>query len=142
VAIGGRLAFAFFLALGNLFPDISLVFRRAFGLPVAAKIAGLVELESSKRLRVPAVLGSASYAIYLIHPVVLVALIHVLLRVLPQKVPLGLVLLTLVAGGTAVGCLYHVLTERPLTRILRRRCIGPSKRPSVALRDVASGLAR
>jgi peptidoglycan/LPS O-acetylase OafA/YrhL len=145
VAIGGGLAFASFMALGNQFPDISLVFRLAFGLPAAALIAGLVELERSGRLRVPSVLvflGSASYAIYLIHPVVLAALIHLLLRVLPQDVPLGLVLTALVAGGTAAGCLYHVLIERPLTGILRRRFIGPSRHPGAASADVAGGLVR
>jgi peptidoglycan/LPS O-acetylase OafA/YrhL len=145
VAIGGGLAFVVFMALGNQFPDVSLVFRLAFGPPAAALIAGLVELERSGRLRVPAVLvflGSASYAIYLIHPVVLAALIHVLLRVLPRDVPLGFVLLVLVAGGTAAGCLYHVLVERPLTSMLRRRFIAPSKRPGAAPADVAGGLAR
>jgi peptidoglycan/LPS O-acetylase OafA/YrhL len=145
VVIGGALAFASFMALGNQFPNISLVFRLAFGLPAAALIAGLVEMERSGRLRVPSVfvfLGSASYAIYLIHPVVLAALIHILFRVLPRDVPLGLVLITLVAGGTAAGCLYHVLVERPLTGMLRRRLIGPSKRLGAASANVPGGLAR
>lgn len=120
----GAIAFAVFALLADGLPEIPLVVRLAFGLPAVLVILGLVGLEREGRVRLPSFLvflGGASYAIYLIHGVVLAGTIHALSRTLPREVPLEVVLLLLVAAGVAAGCLYYRFVERPLMEGLGRR---------------------
>ncbi|WP_461657344.1 acyltransferase family protein [Methylorubrum aminovorans] len=137
----GALVFAAFALMADRLPEMSIVLRLTFGLPATLVIMGLVRLEREGRVRLPSFLvflGGASYAIYLIHGVVMAGTIHALTRVLPREVPLELVLLVLVAIGTGAGCLYYRFVERPLTEVLGRRFLAP---PSVQGESVLAGSA-
>ena len=100
-----------------------LLARVAFGLSTAAAIFGLVGMERTGRLRIPQpllFLGSASYAVYLIHGFVLSMTMQAATRLLPRTTPLVFVLVLVVAVAVAGGCLFHVYVERALTARLRR----------------------
>ena len=90
-----------------------------WGAPAALVVAGALGIESAGRLpRIPAllVLGNASYALYLMHVLVLHALRPALLP-LPALVALPLV----VAACIAVGWAMHVFVEKPVSRWLSAR---------------------
>jgi peptidoglycan/LPS O-acetylase OafA/YrhL len=88
------------------------------GIGSAFTILGAAGLELKGQLRIHEFLqflGNASYSIYLVHypflmfftPLVYKASLH-------AAVPLPVLLLTMIACATCVGCLTHVLIERPL----------------------------
>jgi exopolysaccharide production protein ExoZ len=92
---------------------------------------GLVELERSGQLRVYAwlaLLGDASYSIYLVHYPLLFVLSPRMLHLLPQRhlpVLCGMVFLTLLA--IAFGVIFHLLIERPLLK-----WVGELRRPALS----------
>lgn len=98
-----------------------------YGLGSAFALAGLVELERQGRLRVPgwlALMGDASYAIYLTHFTLLSLLAKLFIRfgakdLLPDA--LCYILLPLLA--VLMGVAIHRFVERPLLRWLRRGTI-------------------
>lgn len=99
-----------------------------YGLGAAILIVGLVELERSSRLRAPKalrLLGDASYAVYLIHCMILSLGVKLLIgsgaaAVLPQAASF----LALALAATAAGVLFHFAVEKPLTNALRHRFQG------------------
>ena len=104
------------------------IVREAFvsvlaGLFAAVALGGFAELERRGRIRVPAALalvGDASYSIYLVHfPVLSLAAkvaLHPMLRVLP---PLA-VELSFVLIAIGVGLVFHLLIERPVIGLVSR----------------------
>jgi exopolysaccharide production protein ExoZ len=98
------------------------------GVPSAAIVGGLVMADrragDAPLWRVPHLLGDASYALYLVHPIAIT---------LPRRIFPGLVdpahwpwlyaaMLLLVAVSAAVA--VHLMFERPVTRFLQRRIRG------------------
>ncbi|GJD58880.1 acyltransferase family protein [Methylobacterium dankookense] len=97
------------------------------GLPaamlVAAAALGRSEAPARRPLvRLPVLLGDASYALYLVHPFALRAVREAVLRLgaAPALGGIGVGALML-AGSVAAAILTYRLVERPLTRRLRRR---------------------
>lgn len=115
------------LIMGAIFwPAIPDVLK--WGVPAVAIVASALMLERPDgRVGHPLLLrlGEASYAIYLVHPLVIKAmsvLAAIFLRnaaLLPQA---ALLLATLLMVGTA-GVVVNMLIERPLLGILRRRIV-------------------
>jgi peptidoglycan/LPS O-acetylase OafA/YrhL len=94
------------------------------GVPAAGIVAATIALEASGRRvtdRLLLLLGSASYAIYLAHMLVLQGTWKALAKLLPQGVPAvsALMALTAVAMAIAAGVVMHRWLELPLTRWLR-----------------------
>ncbi|MGX9962724.1 acyltransferase family protein [Roseomonas sp. F4] len=105
------------------------------GLPALAIVAGAVSLEMAGRvpsLRLPHLLGDASYALYLTHTVVLSAVGQIALRLGVTTLPGGLLIFALLACAAAqvAALLLHLGFERPLNRQLLHR--GRSKGPVTA----------
>lgn len=100
-----------------------------WGVPAAAVVAGALVLERTRpvpRIGIFALLGDASYSLYLVHGMVLSAVGQIFLRV-----PLPTPALSFIACGTvAVGAalvasiLVHLWVERPLLKLMT------SKRPA------------
>lgn len=96
-----------------------------YGLGSVAIVIGLVELECSGRIKVPAfliLLGDASYSIYLLHFYVLSALAKLALAggvglLLPRPATYAMFACLAIASGT----LFHFFIERPILGVLRRR---------------------
>jgi exopolysaccharide production protein ExoZ len=65
-------------------------------------------------------IGNASYSIYLFHPPVISAVLGVWTKLAPGT-PLWLVVLGAALGATAAGVVAHLVLERPLLAVLRRR---------------------
>jgi len=93
-----------------------------FGAASAAMIAGLAAAERQGRLQIGAAgafLGDASYAIYLIHTVVIGLVARALgLLGLVKLLPIAVVFAVVVAASVAAGAALHVLVERRLLRWL------------------------
>ena len=115
-----------------------------FGTASAAMIAGLATAERQGRLRIGpagAFLGDASYALYLIHTVIIGLAARVLaLLGLVKVLPAAAVFAVVVAAAVAAGAGLHVLVERRLLRWLGRlnqsvtaggATAGPAKAPPV-----------
>lgn len=110
---------------GSLAPSFYIL---GYGFAGAAIIAGLVEVERSSKVRLPAALaisGDASYSIYLTHTPALSLAAKLLFAsgaatILPQGVSFFLVVL----AATLAGVAFHFVVERPLTADLRRRFRG------------------
>lgn len=105
----------------------ALLWVPVLGAAFAAVVYGLLRAEKFVSPRNWLIgLGSASYAIYLVHTPVG----GVLLRIapyLPQSmIENGVILALLVAGGVAAGFALHHYFERPVARWLRRRYV-PSR---------------
>lgn len=108
--IGVRLRFGALLACG------------VYGLAAAMIICGLVELERRGAIRVPAwlgALGGASYAIYLVHPVVYSSGMHVLRPYVARLSP-GFVTIGFTLAGILTGVLFHMFIEKRVIRWSRR----------------------
>lgn len=98
-----------------------------WGIPCAMIVAACVALEQStpaqRRNRLLHFLGDASYAVYLIHAYVVVGC-----RLaweafgLPTETPAAVLAFVVVAFVTAiaVGCIGHIVLEKPLTEAARR----------------------
>lgn len=91
-----------------------------WGLPAAAIILGLVIAEQgglAVRNKLVLLLGAASYAIYLLHPIAVGQLVQ-----LPaNQAPLSSVLcLVAVSVTVCASVAFHLLIEAPLLRMLRR----------------------
>lgn len=71
----------------------------------------------SKRMRMPIFLGSASYAIYLVHDPVL-SVLNRLIRPLSGHAPAPVLFVSAVLLATLTGCIYHLVVERPLIRTI------------------------
>jgi exopolysaccharide production protein ExoZ len=124
VAIAGAAFFVVFMltridryvSLGDLGP------RLFFGPCAAAFVAGSVEWERSGRASVPrwlALLGGASYSIYLIHttvePIVMRAAWSHIRTVSPLIITVGLA-----CAGTSAGIVFHLIVEKPVLHYARR----------------------
>jgi len=101
--------------------------RRAleFGIPSVCIVAGALLLERNGMvIRSPfmLMLGAASYAIYLVHHVIVQYMLRVLAAVAPDAPAVLLVTAGLVifALATAAGIAAHFGVEKPITRVLKR----------------------
>ena len=119
------------LGLAVIVPAVVTTANRlvVWGLPAAMVVLGCAALEPELKRRLPGwllLLGSASYAIYLVQTFVLPVLGHAFdwgehrgMEGLPMwqvvEVTLGVALTTLAGVG------MHLLVERPLTNLLKRR---------------------
>jgi peptidoglycan/LPS O-acetylase OafA/YrhL len=96
-----------------------------YGLGAAFLVAGLVELERSSRLlasRTLCFLGDASYAIYLVHCMILSLGVKLFVDSgLAGALPPAVSFSALALAAVAAGVLFHFAVERPLTGALRRR---------------------
>lgn len=122
VAVVGSIVFLSAMLFGAGLLEDQLLARLVFGSSAALFILGIVERERSRGLAVPPVLlllGAASYAIYLIHGLALSAVIQVTIRVAGRELPVLPVLALLVVAGTLAGVAYHLLYEKPVSRLLR-----------------------
>ncbi|MEP9354264.1 acyltransferase [Xanthobacter sp. KR7-65] len=97
-----------------------------WGVPAAMVVAGALVLERARpvpRVGILALLGDASYALYLVHGMVLSAMGQVFVRLAPA-LPLSGTALYLVCGVAAVGAalvvsiIVHLTVERPLLRLM------------------------
>jgi exopolysaccharide production protein ExoZ len=94
-----------------------------WGLPAALLVAGVVALEKAgvSFAVVPIVfLGDASYSIYLFHDLG----ISVAVRVLSHEAAWMVTILG-ISFGILLGCVVHVLLEKPILRALRRLKAAP-----------------
>jgi len=115
--------------------------RLAYGLASAAVIVGLAQAERAGRLPVApslALLGAASYSIYLVHsPVLGYAARAMLMAGLLAHVPDWLAMALAVAIAAAAGLAFHRWVERPLTVAAARL----TKRPSARIAPSATRAA-
>jgi exopolysaccharide production protein ExoZ len=96
------------------------------GIPSALLVFGLIFWEIRFGLKVPPFLiklGDASYAIYLIHTIVLGYLVTPLLRAVPllQRIQVDVLGVFAFVLATAIGVLLYEKVERPLLRFLMER---------------------
>lgn len=117
LAVAGALGFGFFMVSEVWWMWERTWTRHGLGLSAALAMAGLVRLELAGKVSVPRPalwLGDISYALYLIHLVVLSAVAKVLLQLgLFESAPLFAASL-LLAAAVAAGALLHRFVERPL----------------------------
>lgn len=108
----------------GMLDGFGLLARVVYGLSAALVIVALVERERSGRLIVPrpfAVLGRASYAVYLVHLVAIGIAFHIVSRFVRITPSWSLaVWCGLCVAGVAAGVLASVLVEQPAIRISRR----------------------
>jgi peptidoglycan/LPS O-acetylase OafA/YrhL len=106
--------------------------RLAYGVCAFMVILALVERERSGRLRVPrfmAVLGRASYSVYLVH-LIAIGITFKLLSMAVRLTPSWslLVWALLCTMGLTAGILASIWLEQPVIRFVRKRLIGgPTK---------------
>ena len=96
-----------------------------WGLPAVAIVAAGLAVERGGRLpssRILLMLGNASYALYLVHPLVQQVLKPVV-KPLPLPVALAVLLVACVLAGLAV----HRLVERPMAAWLARKVYGANR---------------
>ncbi len=98
--------------------------RLAYGLASASVIVGLTQAELAGRLQVApafAMLGAASYSIYLVHsPMLGYAARAMLMAGLLPRLPAWPVMAVAVTAAVAAGLAFHRWIERPLTTAARR----------------------
>lgn len=98
--------------------------RLAYGLAAAAIVIGLAQAERAGRLAVArplALLGAASYSVYLAHSPVLGYAARALLTTgLLARLPDWLAMALVVGIALAAGLAFHRWVERPLTRAAQR----------------------
>lgn len=115
VLLVGGVAFTVLWAFGGSYEgDLSL----PYGIAAAMLVYGLASLKPSESwaAKVGTFLGNASYSIYLSHFLTL----SVLAKLLSSRVPSPLGFIVLVVVALAVGCLCHLVIERPLLRAAAR----------------------
>ena len=110
--------------------DLSRFIR--LGLPAGALVFALAGLEARRGApRWPAalMLGDASYAIYLAHPLVMSALAQAWRRLAPEGAPPELFVLVGVVCGALAGLAVHLWVERPIAARLQpaRRRLAPGR---------------
>ncbi len=106
----------------------------AYGLGSMGIVLGLAKIEVAGRLRVPrffALLGDASYSLYLIHVIVLVGIAKICVfiphrQLVPAIIWYGAFICVAVIAGIA----FHLTIEQPLLQALQRR-IPRVRQPSV-----------
>ena len=105
-------------------------------LAFAALLAGLVMAEDAGRIKVPgwlALIGNASYAIYLVHGPLLSSYVRLVRKFgLEQIAGFWPLYLAGVAGGIGAGCLVHIYVEKPLLARLRTQWIRHSENSMAA----------
>lgn len=110
--------------------------RLLYGLASALFLVGGVEAERSGVFRVPnwmALVGQASFAIYLVHMPVMTAIAKVSLKLqLPELLPWWVAFPILVASAVCGGLLGHLFIERPLIAFVRRLSAGASQNKQAA----------
>ena len=104
--------------------------RLAYGVCAFLVILALVERERSNRLKVPrfmAVLGRASYSVYLVHLIAIgITFKFLSMAVSPSPSSSFFVWALLCAMGLAGGILASIWVEQPLIRFVRRCLAGAS----------------
>jgi len=133
VAFAGGVAFIGFMLFATSIQDQTLIARMAFGLSALAALLGLVQIEKDGQLAVPKpllFLGSASYAIYLIHGFALSIALHLTTRLLPKGIPPLAILFLVVTFAVLIGCLFHYFVERPVAVSLRSIAAHESRKPA------------
>jgi peptidoglycan/LPS O-acetylase OafA/YrhL len=127
-ALGG-IAFLGTGVLENVFDPLGSVhyvaWRFPYGLSAAAVLVGLARCEMTQGLSVPPALvfiGSASYAIYLVHQSLMSALTKAIMWSGMGSILAGdAIWLLLVVVSTAFGIVFFLLVDRPLGQLLRSR---------------------
>lgn len=117
----------FFFILTWFFVNIQdnpLIGRLAFGTASMLFVLGAVEIERHRPLKVPGFLlavGASSYAVYLVHPVVLSFSINLSSRLgISTYFSLNIIAVIMAFVAAAFGISYHYLIERRLIRVARR----------------------
>ncbi|HKP77701.1 MAG TPA: acyltransferase [Phenylobacterium sp.] len=116
-------------ALAFLRGDEAWVRLATLGVPAALIVAGALQLRA--RPGVMAYLGDASYALYLVHPLVLLA-IPVALKLTGARVPPDVLIVTGMALSVVAAWRIHEAVEKPILAHLSRRAIAPRLTPTSA----------
>lgn len=120
IIVGGCVFLFAMLFLRHL-QDVPLRARLVYGTASTIALLGMVEFERSRGLVANffvKIFGGASYSIYLVHPVVLSFGIQALTRFMPKEWP-AVYVISLACFGVSLGILYHLVIEKPLTRVVR-----------------------
>jgi exopolysaccharide production protein ExoZ len=125
IALGVTLLFALEPNLhGQEGPSADQMRVAALGLPAAAIVLGLIQLERMGivvRGRFILALGAASYALYLLHPLVFSFVLPFPAGPLVSRFAIFAVLLVITI---ALSLWFHAWVEGPMLRVLRKRLIG------------------
>ncbi|MFG1349874.1 acyltransferase family protein [Xanthobacter autotrophicus] len=120
---GGALAFVGLMLFATNLQDIPLIGRLGFGLASSLFVLGAIGVERGRDINLPrflGLLGAASYAIYLAHPIALSFGVHLLSRIPgSHAVSPAIIAMALVAIGVSAGLIYHLVVERRLLRLAR-----------------------
>lgn len=93
-------------------------------IPAAMVMVGAVTLDRGGKvptIALPKALGDASYALYMIHPLMLSAMAQLWRRTPAHLLPGWTFVAVSLIATAAAGLVIHVLIERPLTEWLQRR---------------------
>ncbi|MFG1279443.1 acyltransferase family protein [Xanthobacter autotrophicus] len=119
----GALAFVGLMLFATNLQDIPLIGRLGFGLTASIFVLGAIGVEKGREINLPkflGLLGAASYAIYLAHPVALSLGVHLLSRIPgSHAVSPAIIAMALVAIGVGAGLAYHLVLERRLLQLAR-----------------------
>jgi peptidoglycan/LPS O-acetylase OafA/YrhL len=119
-----------FLATGaaedsGLIANANIFTHAGYGLSATAVVLGLVAWERRFGLGVPAILaklGGASYAIYLIHVLVIGLIWQIIQRAgLQDRLGPTITFIVLASGAAVAGVLGSIWIEKPLLKFFRRR---------------------
>lgn len=122
LSVTGMFLFALLLFAAPASQDTGILSQVGFGSASALFVLGTVEAERERPIALPRIfvlLGAASYAIYLIHPVALSFSALAIAR-LPFRLSTEGAALCGIAIGIVSGIAYHRLIEKPLTALARR----------------------
>lgn len=114
--------FVSLLTQGDVSPELRVI---RWGIPAALVVGGALVLEKARpvrRIAPLALLGDASYSLYLVHGMVLSAVGQVFLRV-PLAPPVSYLACGIVGVGAAIvaGLLVHLWIEKPLFTLMSRK---------------------
>lgn len=112
----GILLFIGFMLFAVNIQTHALAGRLAFSIPAVMFVLGAVEIERTSSLHINrflALMGAASYAVYLVHPVALSLFVQASSRLGGKEVNLETIALALALLSVTAGVLYHVTIERP-----------------------------